>query len=98
MKEIHNTGFPCTSCGACCKNIAGIKELESYDLGNGVCRFLDSNNMCSIYDSRPSICRVDIMFEKVYFKHYSKEEFYRLNVEACKTLQEKESVKDELRL
>ena len=59
---------------------------------------LDSNNMCSIYDSRPSICRVDIMFEKVYFKHYSKEEFYRLNVEACKTLQEKESVKDELRL
>ena len=73
MKEIHNTGFPCTSCGACCKNIAGIKELESFDLGNGVCRFLDSNNMCSIYDSRPSICRVDIMFEKVYFKHYSKE-------------------------
>lgn len=43
---------------------------------------LDSNNMCSIYDSRPSICRVDIMFEKVYFKHYSKEEFYRLNIEA----------------
>lgn len=42
MKEIHNTGFPCTSCGACCKNIAGIKELESYDLGNGVCRFLES--------------------------------------------------------
>ena len=59
---------------------------------------LDSNNMCSIYDSRPSICRVDIMFEKVYFKHYSKEEFYRLNVEACRALQEKELVRDELRL
>ncbi len=42
MKEIHNVGFPCTSCGAYCKNIAGIKGLESFDLGNGVCRFLDS--------------------------------------------------------
>ncbi len=42
MKEIHNVGFPCTSCGAYYKNIAGIKGLESFDSGNGVCRFLDS--------------------------------------------------------
>lgn len=91
--------FPCTKCGACCKNISGIKELESYDLGNGICKYLDmQSNTCRIYGNRPDICSVEIMYEKMYFRHYSKAVFYALNIESCKILQEKESVDSELRL
>lgn len=91
--------FPCTKCGACCKNIGGIKELQLYDLGNGVCKYLDmQSNECKIYATRPNICKVDVMYEKVYFLHYSKEEFHALNIESCKALQEKEGVDSELRL
>ncbi|MDY5185489.1 YkgJ family cysteine cluster protein [Helicobacter trogontum] len=85
--------FLCTKCGACCRNIRGIKELESYDLGNGVCTHLDiQTNQCKIYANRPMICRVEAMYEKVFFRQYSKEEFYTLNIESCKILQEKENV------
>lgn len=90
--------FPCTGCGACCKNISGIKELESFDLGNGICKYLDTqSNQCTIYDNRPDICRVEVMFEKVYFKHLDKETFYTLNIESCKILQDKENVEEKLR-
>ncbi len=48
--------WECNKCGACCC-LAGfiIKEL---DRGDGVCRMLSENNMCSIYETRPEICRV----------------------------------------
>lgn len=90
--------FPCTKCGACCKNISDIKELESFDIGNGVCRHLDTqNNACKIYAVRPTICRINAMYEQEYRRLYSKEEFYALNIESCKILQEKEGVEQALR-
>lgn len=90
--------FPCTKCGACCKNIAGVEELETYDLGNGVCKYLDlKNNECKIYATRPNICKIDYMYEKHYAKYYSKKQFYILNIEACKSLQEKEGVEENLK-
>ncbi|WP_104629469.1 YkgJ family cysteine cluster protein [Helicobacter bizzozeronii] len=92
-------GFPCTICGACCRNIKGVKELAHLDLGNGVCRHLDpQTQQCRIYDNRPQICRVDEMYEKVYYKHYSLEGFYALNLKACQMLQEKEGVEETLRI
>ena len=82
--------FPCTGCGLCCQNITGIKELEDFNLGNGICKYFDKqNNICLIYETRPDICRVDLMFEKEYYKYYNKEEFYKLNAQACDILQEK---------
>ncbi|WP_104711452.1 YkgJ family cysteine cluster protein [Helicobacter felis] len=91
-------GFPCTICGACCRNIGGVKELASFDLGNGVCRHLDPQTQrCLIYENRPQICRIDAMYEKVFYKHYSLEEFYALNLKACQILQEKEGVEEALR-
>ncbi|WP_104708369.1 YkgJ family cysteine cluster protein [Helicobacter ailurogastricus] len=91
--------FPCTICGACCRNISGVKELAPFDLGNGVCRHLDTaTQKCLIYDNRPQICRVDKMYEKVFCQHYSLEEFYTLNLKACQKLQEKEGVDEALRI
>ncbi len=81
--------FPCTSCGLCCQNITQIEELKDFDLGDGICKYFDKViNNCKIYDTRPDICRVDLMFEKEYYKYYSKEDFYKLNAQVCNKLQE----------
>lgn len=58
--------FVYTKCGTCCRNIDRIPELSEYHIGNGVCIYLTEDNMCSIYDMRPDICNVDLMYEKVY--------------------------------
>lgn len=81
--------FPCTKCGLCCQNISRIKELQNYDLGNGVCKYFDNNmNSCMIYDKRPNICQVDKMFEIEYHKQYTKDKFYLINANACNELQQ----------
>lgn len=80
--------FPCTQCGICCKNISKVKELQDFDNGNGICKFLDlQNNKCKIYDTRPEICRVDVMYEKYYSKYYDIQKFYALNLKVCEELQ-----------
>lgn len=82
--------FPCTSCGICCQNISQIKELKDFDLGDGICKYFNKeDNNCKIYETRPNICRVDVMFEIEYYKYYNKDEFYKLNAKACNMLQEK---------
>lgn len=82
--------FPCTSCGLCCQNISNIAELKSYDLGNGTCKYFDKvNNLCTIYENRPDICRVDKMFNLVYSNEFTQEEFYIGNAKVCNELQEK---------
>lgn len=81
--------FPCTECGLCCQNIRNIEELKSYDLGNGTCKYFNKlNNQCIIYHDRPNICRVDKMFELVYYKEFTRKEFYIENAKACNKLQE----------
>lgn len=81
----NETSFPCTQCGECCRHIDQIPLLKPFDLGNGVCRYL-RGNLCSIYQMRPEICRVDTMYER-YFKAYcTREEFYRINLQGCKAL------------
>lgn len=81
--------YPCSGCGLCCMNIGAIKQLREFDLGNGVCKHYNIvTKECNIYDARPTICRVDEMFEKVYKKEYTKLEFYKLNAEVCNRLQE----------
>ncbi|WQW52880.1 YkgJ family cysteine cluster protein [Helicobacter pylori] len=87
-KQTTLNRFPCTSCGLCCKNIAGIIELIEFDAGNGVCKFLDlETNLCKIYESRPLICRVDEAHKKLY-PHIPHKEFYTKNAEVCNALQE----------
>ena len=69
--------------------ISNIKELKYYDLGNGVCRYLDViNNKCKTYETRPNICRVDKMFDIKYYKYFTQEDFYIENAKTCNNLQE----------
>ncbi len=58
----------CLRCGACCKVID--------------CKYL-KDNLCLIYERRPTICRVDKMAE---LKKIPKEEYYKMAKKACKLL------------
>lgn len=87
MRETEESeGFPCTSCGLCCRQIGRIEQLASFDRGDGICIHL-KDYRCSIYENRPDICRVDVMYHKVYHQYFSKEEFYLENSRICEELQ-----------
>lgn len=79
------SSFQCDKCGLCCRNIGRIPQLREYDDGNGACKYLQ-NNLCSIYEDRPEICRVDVMYDRYFREQYSKDEFYELNYEGCREL------------
>lgn len=82
--------YPCSSCGLCCRNISKIKQLENYNLGNGICKYLDTKtDLCTIYEKRPDICCIDETFELLYKQVISKRDFYIKNSEVCNKLQVK---------
>ncbi len=46
------------------------------------------NNLCSIYEHRPLVCRIDENYELFYSDKMTLEEYYRLGMEVCKKLKE----------
>lgn len=80
--------FNCDKCGICCAHIGGVSLYAQLDRGDGVCRYLNGN-LCSIYEQRPILCRVDESWEKIFFTTMSKEDYYEANYRACKALKEK---------
>lgn len=79
--------FPCNCCGACCRNVHLAKETRFLDRGDGCCRhYDDSSKQCSIYDDRPSICRVDEQYAINYQPFMTWEAFVEVNVQACNKL------------
>ena len=63
-------------------------ELTAYlDKGDGSCKYLSSDNTCSIYEDRPDICRVDHQYKLFFSSKMDWEEFVALNMAACNYLQ-----------
>lgn len=90
-----NKKFICIQCGVCCKNIHLIEELKDFDMGNGVCRYLDTeNNLCKIYKNRPEICNVEKSFDNYYKNFYTEEEYLALNYKGCQLLWGRKKTKD----
>lgn len=81
--------FECQKCGICCRNLKGHELYRDLNRGDGVCKYLEGN-LCSIYDNRPDICKVDYCYEKYFSDLYTKDEYYKLNYEACRTMQMEE--------
>ena len=79
--------FPCTACGACCRNLGGAPLYARLDRGDGVCRHLDAGtDLCRIYETRPKICRVADMYE-AFADRFAWTEYVALNRQACRDLQ-----------
>lgn len=80
--------FPCTQCGACCRHV-NLSELTEYlDRGDGICCHYDlDSKLCSIYERRPEICRIDAFYQKHLKEQFTWNEFVELNLIACKQLE-----------
>ena len=50
-------------------------------------------NLCSIYDFRPLLCRVDECYEKFFKDTMSLEEYYKANYDACNKMKKQEGEK-----
>lgn len=77
--------FHCDACGACCRNLQQSSLYAELDRGDGTCRYL-SGNVCSIYEERPLLCRIDESYYAFFQREISLDEYYRLNYEACNVL------------
>lgn len=77
--------FECENCGCCCRNLDKNNLYVSLDRGDGVCRYLREND-CSIYEDRPLLCRVDESYELLFSDVMAREEYYRMNKQACERL------------
>ena len=78
--------FECKQCGSCCRHLDRSELYKDLDRGDGVCIYL-RDNLCSIYEDRPLLCRIEESYNEVFSEVYTREEYYRLNEEACRYLQ-----------
>lgn len=77
--------FMCDKCGECCRNLDKSSIYADLHSGNGVCKYLDGN-MCSIYENRPLLCRVDESYDALFKNTITLENYYKLNYEFCTKL------------
>lgn len=80
--------FKCDKCGLCCRSLADNPVYKHLDRGNGTCRYL-VGNLCSIYEKRPLLCRVDEAYEALFKDYMTKETYYAENYRMCKILKSK---------
>lgn len=74
--------FKCDKCGQCCRNLDKSSLYAELHNGDGICKYLDEN-LCSIYSTRPILCRVDESYE-LYFKNImTRDKYEELNHEVC---------------
>lgn len=79
--------FPCTQCGACCKSVHLSPATAWLGRGDGVCRHFDEEGkLCSIYDRRPDVCNVKVMFQRHYEPTVTWTAFVAANLLACTEL------------
>ena len=81
--------FECSKCGCCCRNLKMSEIYSELDRGDGVCKYLEGN-LCSIYDRRPDICRVDKCYDLFFKDSISLKDYYKLNKEMCRKLKDLE--------
>jgi Fe-S-cluster containining protein len=81
--------FPCNQCGKCCLNVHLSALTQMLDRGDGVCRHLNEDMHCSIYEKRPEICQIKLQYQLNYSKQYSWDEFITVNLEVCESLGKK---------
>lgn len=80
--------FQCKKCGECCRKVSRSVFLTELDRGDGICKYLQGN-LCGIYDTRPLLCRVDECYDLFFKGRYSREQYYEINYQCCRALQER---------
>lgn len=83
--------FPCKKCGLCCRNLDKSPIFDELHNGDGICKYLDGN-LCSIYEKRPLLCRVDECYYKYFSSSMTLDEYYKLNLEVCNKFMKEERI------
>lgn len=81
--------YKCDMCGCCCRHIGNSEIYKNLDNGHGVCKYL-VGNLCSIYNKRPLLCRIDETYNQIFYKLMDIEMYYNLNKIECKKLKKME--------
>lgn len=79
--------FQCDQCGECCRNLNRSPIYQDLHDGDGICRYLDGN-LCSIYENRPLLCRVDESYYAFFDGVLNYEEYIQLNYKYCTQLKQ----------
>lgn len=79
--------FACCKCGSCCTHLSEFHGVyDSLDRGDGIClHFNESTRLCTIYNSRPTICRVEEGYQ--FFDSMAWAEYIAKMYSACVYLQ-----------
>ena len=80
--------FKCDCCGECCRNLNMSAIYSELDRGDGCCTYLIGNR-CSIYESRPLLCRIDESYYVFFKETLTLETYYNFNYEVCNKLKKK---------
>ena len=81
--------FPCTACGQCCCRVHLSEQTQFLDRGDGICRHFDEQtNLCTIYETRPLVCRVEDYYKVYLDEQLEWSEFVEVNLAVCKLLQQ----------
>lgn len=76
--------FSCDKCGLCCIGLDKSEVTADLHNGDGICKYLDLDTMlCRIYEERPIFCNIERYYEELLKDKMEKEDFLRLNYEAC---------------
>lgn len=79
--------YPCKHCGACCRHVDLIAEMKSFNRGDGICKHLRADNLCSIYAKRPTLCNGELVYKK-FFSDMTVKDFHGMISQLCKKLRE----------
>lgn len=86
--------FPCVACGQCCRRVNYSEETIFLDRGDGICRYFnEQTSLCTIYETRPLVCRVEDYYKAYLSQQMSWDKFLILNVEICQKLMANEANK-----
>lgn len=84
--------FPCSQCGACCRRLRLSALYAGLDRGDGVCRYLH-DNLCSIYEERPLLCRIEEGYEAFYRDIMDHDTYWQITLSYCAQFQNEEKRK-----
>ena len=81
--------YNCELCGAqCCRNWNTARYDKTMVNEQGICIYLDTNtNLCTIYENRPTFCRVYDWYNENFSNNMSLEKYLLGQELGCRTLQ-----------
>lgn len=77
--------FHCKKCGECCRNLEKSDLYKELHDGFGICKYL-KGNLCSIYEKRPLLCRVDKCYDVFFKGKMTYEKYITINQKVCRKL------------